>query len=43
MEQLPTERKLRELGEMIAAALEQPAFRAAPLKVIEAVEKVLTL
>jgi hypothetical protein len=43
MEQLPTERKLRELAEMIAAALEQPAFRAAPLKVIEAVEKVLTL
>jgi hypothetical protein len=43
MEQLPTERKLRELAETIAAALEQPAFRAAPLKVIEAVEKVLTL
>jgi hypothetical protein len=43
MEALPTERKLRELAEIITAALEQPAFRAAPLKVIEAVEKVIAL
>ena len=43
MEQLPTERKLNELSATITAALEQPAFRAAPAKVIEAVEKVTAL
>ena len=43
MEQLPTERKLRDLAETITAALEQPAFRAAPATIIEAVKKVMTL